>query len=141
MIHLRPHHLLCLLTYAGKGYSADFVQNYDRIAARLSAGEEIEIVDGPDDICAPLLTEDAPHCRRDSVVERDALAARDVGALLGLEITLGVRLGIDAARLTRLRAGFARGESRLACLGCDWADLCTDVAQGGFAGVRVAAQL
>lgn len=141
MIHLRPHHLLCLLTYAGKGYSADFVQNYDRIAARLSAGEEIEIVDGPDDICAPLLTEDAPHCRRDSVVERDALAARDVGALLGLEITLGVRLVIDAARLTRLRAGFARGESRLACLGCDWADLCTDVAQGGFAGVRVAAQL
>ncbi|WP_339690390.1 DUF1284 domain-containing protein [Celeribacter baekdonensis] len=141
MIHLRPHHLLCLLTYAGKGYSADFVQNYDRIAARLSAGEEIEIVDGPDDICAPLLTEDAPHCHRDSVVERDALAARDVGALLGLEITLGVRLVIDAARLTRLRTGFAHGESRLACLGCDWADLCTDVAQGGFAGVRVAAQL
>lgn len=141
MIHLRPHHLLCLLTYAGKGYSADFVQNYDRIAARLSAGEEIEIVDGPDDICAPLLTEDAPHCHGDSVVERDTLAARDVGALLGLEITLGVRLVIDAARLTRLRAGFAHGESRLACLGCDWADLCTDVAQGGFAGVRVAAQL
>jgi len=137
VIHLRPHHLLCLLTYVGKGYTTDFVHNYDRIAARMSNGEEIEIVDGPDDICAPLLKEDAAHCHGDSVGARDALAARDVGALLGLEITVGVRLTLNAARLEQLRAGFASGQIRIACQGCDWADLCTDVAQGGFAGVRL----
>ena len=56
-IHLRPHHLLCLLTYVGKGYGDAFIRNYDRIAQRLSMGEAIMVVDGPDDICAPLLTD------------------------------------------------------------------------------------
>ena len=76
-VRLRPHHLLCLLTYVGKGYSAAFVANYDAIARRLSRGEHIEIVDGPDDICRPLLGEPEPHCWRDSVIVRDEQAARD----------------------------------------------------------------
>ena len=40
-----------MLTYMGKGYTSGFVENYDRVGARLNAGEEdIELVDGPDDI-------------------------------------------------------------------------------------------
>ncbi len=54
-VRLRGHHLLCMLTFVGKGYSPAFVENYDRIAGRLSEGEDILLVDGPDDICAPLL--------------------------------------------------------------------------------------
>ena len=30
-IKLRAHHLLCLLTYVGKGYSPAFTANYDRV--------------------------------------------------------------------------------------------------------------
>ena len=48
-IRLRPHHLLCLLTYSGKGYSAAFTANYDVIAGQISQGEDILIVEGPDD--------------------------------------------------------------------------------------------
>ena len=47
-VRLRAHHLLCMLTYVGKGYSPAFVENYEAIAARLSAGEEIEMVAGPE---------------------------------------------------------------------------------------------
>ncbi len=39
MVRLRAHHLLCLLTYVGKGYSEAFVRRADALAARLSAGE------------------------------------------------------------------------------------------------------
>ena len=81
-IRLRPHHLLCLLTYSGKGYSAAFTANYDVIAGRISQGEDVLIVEGPDDICAPLLGDSEPHCWRDSVTERDRLAARDLRELL-----------------------------------------------------------
>ncbi len=59
-VRLRAHHLLCMLTYVGKGYSPAFVENYEVIAARLSAGEEIELVAGPDDICGPLTADQRP---------------------------------------------------------------------------------
>lgn len=135
-IHLRPHHFLCLLTYAGKGYSPAFVANYDRIAARLAQGEDIEIVKGPDDVCAPLLSGSDPHCWRDSVVERDNKAVLDL-LKLNLAVEAGARITLDADMLARMRTAFARGLTRSGCAGCEWADLCTSIAEEDFAGTRV----
>ena len=56
MIKLRPHHLLCILTYVGKGYSKPFTENFDAICERINQGERnVEIIKGPDDVCAPRL--------------------------------------------------------------------------------------
>ena len=141
-IRLRPHHLLCLLTYVGKGYTPAFVVNYDRIAKRLSAEEDIEIVAGPDDVCAPLLSLQEQHCWNDSVTERDRLAARDVGELLQRDapITVGTRLVLDADVIAQMRQGFATGSIRPACSGCEWSEFCTGIAAGSFKDVRVAIQ-
>jgi hypothetical protein len=138
-VRLRPHHLLCLLTYAGKGYSPAFTANYDVIAGRISRGETIRIVDGPDDICAPLLAEDEPHCRRASVIERDRLAARNVEALLNTPIRPGAEVELGAELLRDMRAAFAAGRTREACLGCEWSDLCSSIAANTYAGTRVQA--
>jgi Uncharacterized conserved protein len=137
MIHLRPHHLLCLLTYVGKGYSPTFVENYDRIVARLNDGEEIEITDGPDDICAPIACDMSEHCHGASVISRDALAARDVGRILAMEIAPGTRTQLSPEAITRLRAAFASNEIRDACTGCDWEALCTQIAAKGYVATRV----
>lgn len=136
-VRLRSHHLLCLLTYVGKGYSAAFTANYDEIAERLGRGEDILIVTGPDDICAPLLGEPEPHCLRESTAERDRLAARDVGDLLARRIQAGTRLKLDAAILAALRKAFSGGRTRLACQGCEWAGLCTTVATSGYRDTRL----
>ncbi|UVK38306.1 DUF1284 domain-containing protein [Mesorhizobium sp. AR10] len=136
-IRLRSHHLLCLLAYVGKGYGPAFTANYDVIAERLGRGEEILIVSGPDDICAPLLGEPESHCLQESVVERDRLAARDVGELLARPIRAGLRLDLDAATLTAMRRAFATGLTRNACLGCEWVELCSVVAAGGYQDTRV----
>lgn len=50
---LRPHHLLCIQGYEGKGYSPEFIVNMDEVVAKLRAEEgiEIEIVFGTDQIC------------------------------------------------------------------------------------------
>jgi hypothetical protein len=136
-IRLRAHHLLCLLTYVGKGYSPAFTANYDVIADRLGRGEEILIVSGPDDICAPLLGEAEPHCLQESVIERDRLAARDVGALLARPIRAGVRIDLDAATLTGMREAFSTGLTRNACPGCEWAALCSTIAASGYQDTRV----
>ena len=135
-IRLRPHHFLCLLTYAGKGYSPGFTANYDLIAGRLSEGEEIEIVEGPDDVCAPLLAEDGAHCWRESVIERDKQAACDLGKL-GIAIDTGGTTRLDADLLSRMRAAFGKGLTRPACTGCEWRDLCSTIAAKGFEGTRV----
>lgn len=150
-IRLRPHHLLCLLTYVGKGYSAAFTANLDRVAARLAAGEMLELVRGPDDICAPLLPAacmpsaagrpapagPGPHCLGASVEARDAQALQALQQHLPQRPSPGSRLVLDVATLQELRALFAAGSIRQACAGCEWQDLCTSVAASGYVGVRL----
>lgn len=136
-IKLRGHHLLCMLTYIGKGYSEDFIDNYDEIARRLSAGEVIKIIRGTDDICLPLLCEAGAHCHARSVLRRDERALVIVSKILGRPIGIGGTLVPDDALVRKLRAAFAQGEMRKACFGCDWADLCQSVARGGFQEVKI----
>lgn len=136
-IRLRAHHLLCILTYAGDGYSRAFTANFDAVVERIGAGEEVLIVAGPDDLCAPLLNEPDAHCLRDSVIQRDALAARDLGTLVGIEIIEGTRLTLTKPDLQRLRDAFASGKTRDACAGCEWNGLCTTVARRGFPGAKL----
>ncbi len=136
-IRLRGHHLLCVLTYVGKGYTPGFTENYDRVAGRLAGGEEIVLVDGPDDICAPLLDRDDAHCRGTSVLQRDVDALVSVGALLERVLAPGSRITPDASYLAAMRMAFAGGEVRTACKGCEWSGLCDTVSASGFAGTRL----
>ncbi len=152
MIRLRPHHLLCMLTYAGRGYTPRFTSGMDDLIARLGAGEEIVIVTGPDDICAPWLTEiaenavashkteiRAPHCHEARITGRDQKAAHDVGQLLGQEITAGRSLHLDAALIARLRQAFRDNVIRSGCAACEWKDFCDSLSAGDFAGCRLIA--
>lgn len=128
-----------MLTFVGEGYTPDFTENYRRIAERLSKGEEIRLVSGPDDICAPLLKGQEPHCFKASVIERDAAALADVAALLGEEIGPGAVLVPDARLLSKLRRNFAAGDIRHACRGCEWGELCGRIAASNFSGVLISA--
>ena len=139
-LRLRHHHLLCLLTYVGKGYSPAFTANFDRLAARISDGEAVLLVDGPDDVCAPLLTDTngpEPHCLRDGARRRDAQAASAVGGVLGRPVPTGSRITLDPVTIRTLRRAFIAGTVRSACIGCEWYDLCSTVAAEGFDGALV----
>lgn len=132
-----------MLAYAGKGYTQAFSENYDRVIARLAAGEDIAIVEGPDDICAALLAEPDCHCHNESVRRRDRDAAQAVADRLGRPIGVGETLALDARTLATLRAGFADGNMRKACGAypdsqpCEWHDTCSAIAAAGFADTRL----
>lgn len=126
-----------MLTFVGEGYNAAFIANYRRIAGRLSAGEEIEIVSGPDDICAPLLAGSAPHCLLAGPAARDEAAALAVGRMLGTPILQGSRIHPDERLLRSLRRNFAADTIRNACEDCEWSELCSTVARTGFVGALV----
>jgi len=144
MIRLRPHHLLCMLTYAGRGYTPRFTSGMDDLMARLGAGEEIILVEGPDDICAPWLAEAAegadiraPHCHEASIAGRDSQAAADVGRLLEREIASGSKLRLDADLLTRLRRAYQADTIRSGCTACEWKPFCDSLSAADFAGCRL----
>jgi hypothetical protein len=137
-IRLRPHHLLCMLTFAGKGYTPAFVANFEQVASRIAAGNEaIQIVDGPDDICSPLLTEANCHCHNSSVILRDHHAAEAISDLLQLPIRAGASLPLGQDLLPILREAFVTGTIRQACVGCQWQPTCDAIAENGFNETRL----
>lgn len=129
MLKLRPHHLLCTLTYIGRGYSPAFTANMGAVCTRLCVGEDVVIVSGADDICAPLHNTEHDHCHTASVTARDTAAAADLG------LTVGTVLA-PRDHLPQWRKVFAAGTIRRACTGCPWYDLCTDVAASDFQGTK-----
>ncbi|ASP32702.1 DUF1284 domain-containing protein [Labrenzia sp. VG12] len=137
-VSIRPHHLLCMLTYLGKGYTPDFVAGYSLIVDRLNAGEDIVLVGGPDDICQPMLSEPDCHCNNDSVLARDADAARQIGKALGTDLTFGTSFTLAVGQIQNLREAFAAGHIRSACTGCEWHELCSRIAENKFRGCRLA---
>lgn len=134
-IRLRPHHLLCLLTYAGHGYTRAFTHGFDRIARDLKRGRRVVLASGPDEICAGL--EGAParrHCLSRDVARRDRRALVDLSRA-GFKWSSGVVLTPHLVH--RLRRAFVSGDVRGACLGCSWKPLCDRLAVANFAGCRV----
>jgi hypothetical protein len=45
---LRGHHLVCLNFFRGEGYPEDFIKNIYSVVGK----EKVEIVEGPDEVCA-----------------------------------------------------------------------------------------
>lgn len=132
-VRLRGHHLLCLLTYKGLGYSSAFVAGMTATAARLVAGATVEIVEGPDDICEPLCRADQnPHCHETTVPERDRRALSLVAGVLGHTLEIGDRFVFDETLRTRLRAAYQGGVFESACALCEWQPLCRDIAVGNY---------
>ncbi|MBT0569179.1 DUF1284 domain-containing protein [Curvibacter sp. CHRR-16] len=135
VVRLRGHHLLCLLTYIGKGYTPRFTAHFNRVLARIQAGEEVQLVSGPDDICQPMLGEPSCHCHEARIDHRDHLAWQAVQAALPTARAEGWHLNAEAVHT--LRQAFADGRLRVGCYDCEWSKLCDGIAANGFAGVRL----
>lgn len=138
-LRLRGHHFLCILTYRGLGYTPEFVANMSDIVSQIAEGRPVVLLPGPDDICAGLTVEARKACDHDCA--RPETMALDV---LAIEAVRPFLPDLDAAGfvlkgddISRLRAAFASGSIRSACLRCRWSDLCDGIAAEGFAGTRL----
>jgi hypothetical protein len=89
-VRLCGHHLLCILTYIGRGYTSEFTENMTAVISRINQGAEIQIVSGPDDICTPMLNDVSHHCSSNDVAERDAVALITVSIALSRHVRVGM---------------------------------------------------
>ena len=144
-VKLRGHHLLCILSYVGRGYGESFTKNFDGLVKRINLGAEIEIVSGADDICGPLQTnaaklcEHADHCHQDKIKAYDVAALTEISRVLQTHPMLkaGARLKLGKSEIKFLREQFAKGAIRRACTRCEWSAVCSDIAAQNFHGVRL----
>jgi uncharacterized protein len=126
MIRLRPHHLLCVLGFQGKGYSDDFTANMAGIVDKLRApdgdGVQIEVTVTADSICAP-----CPHKAGEGCVKDAQIRALDQRHAQALGLVGGTRLSWGQAQ-ARIVENVAPGSLAALCAGCQWLPygLCED---------------
>ncbi len=123
MIRLRGHHLICLHFYRGEGYSREFVENLEDVVRRATEGEEIEVVEGADDICRACPTLQGEKCVARPGVdaeirEMDAEAAAHLGVEVGSKVLWHE---IKAKVMTTSKEWLAAF-----CEGCDWGEVCAE---------------
>lgn len=141
-IRFRPHHLLCMLTHVGKGYSETFTQNMGEILEQINQGETDVILEyGPDAICAPRLCDKDDttcHCLELHITDRDNETLEDFAKRPEFSMfKIGNRFRLTKNLINRLRDVYKTHEIRTACKGCEWYDLCTDISDNGFKGTKL----
>lgn len=76
MIKLRGHHVLCLLSFEGKGYSQEFVLHMDQVLHSL---DEIQIISECDEICQYCPHKKGKYCEYSRVKEYDQRIVQAMG--------------------------------------------------------------
>lgn len=117
---IRPHHMLCLQFFEGKGYSDEFVENMMHIKRKLEQeNPAVHIIEGTDDICANCPNNIEGKCKNEeSVRGHDSRVYTEVAGQIGKkasweEITNAIRKNIIEA-----------GKIRQVCVQCQWSDIC-----------------
>ncbi len=138
-VHLRGHHFLCMLTFRGLGYSAEFTANMASKIARIKAGAPVILVEGPDDICAGMtkacINATGHDCRMADILAMDVTARNAVETVLKRNLQISAK--VTQTELSLLRAAFTNGTIREACAGCSWFELCNQIASEQFSGTHL----
>src|ERR1700746_2278280 len=123
MLKFRPHHFLCTVGYHGKGYSAEFVKNYDLISASLKRsgieGDDvsIQVVEKTDSICAPCPSKRGDLCETQAKIDLlDGAHAKILSLKDGDVLTWG-------KAKERIAQAFSDEAFESACAPCSWKPL------------------
>lgn len=85
MIKLRGHHIFCLLGYRGMGYSKEYAENMTKVHSELRQRPDtlIQVMKGPDCLCAEFPDDQPYHCEDKGIYERDAVILKQLGLKFG----------------------------------------------------------
>lgn len=117
--NIRPHHLMCIEFFVGKGYSDEFTANMSRIIRSLAIDPLLTVTANADGVCekCPNMIDGA--CKtRDKVDRYDKAVLESIGALDG-----------DREKYTELRKKVREkiiysGKRESICGDCEWSELC-----------------
>ncbi|RLI09872.1 DUF1284 domain-containing protein [Candidatus Bathyarchaeota archaeon] len=114
-MELRGHHLICL-NFLTEAFGPEFTELLMDVRERALAGEEIKIIEGPDELCRACPLFKAGRCEyEEDVAEMD----EDALEMLGLKVG-------DVVRMEQVRAVLRQRaeELREFCEGCEFLEAC-----------------
>lgn len=117
---IRPHHMLCLQFFEGKGYSDDFVRNMTNIKSKLDRENPIlNIVHCTDDICA-----DCPKKINKKCINEESVQGHDDRVYKKIAEDVG-----DCARWEDIKQAVYKniidaGNMKEICQDCSWSYIC-----------------
>lgn len=116
---IRPHHLLCLSFFEGKGYSPAFVEHTAALLRDLQRGGFATITEGADAVCRH-----CPHNQNGVCRTQDKVRRYDHAVLTRCELRPGQTY--PWAELTRRAADaiIRPGQLPAICGDCEWHALC-----------------
>jgi len=115
---VRAHHLLCLLSFSGEGYSSDFVRCFRDLARAYQQPEtRLHVLDSPDEACRA-----CPHlgprgCESDRDGPEGEVRALDRAVLTALGLEVGP---VAAGEVHRRLAGLPEETLHQICRPCSW---------------------
>ncbi|MCK4718711.1 MAG: DUF1284 domain-containing protein [Thermoplasmata archaeon] len=128
VLHLRPHHLLCLPRFRGEGYSPRFVERAAELAKALERERtRVILEEGADDLCGacPLLGERCGSAGHQLAEKLDKRVLEATGLRVSEEILAKEALDRVAEVLPTVRG---------VCIGCQWLELCLKIEGEGVGG-------
>ena len=142
LFHLRPHHLLCLQTFTGHGYSEEFVRRMTLVKNELTRDPltPVELVEGVDDLCAhcpnnmdgqcssprPALFDELVRRRLHSPGTSPAPMSEDPPGKPSLTHRIPDGPSVLHGIPDRLKISLSVLEE--CCPGCEWKELCRSIA-------------
>lgn len=122
-MNLRPHHLLCIQKFTGKGYDAAFTAHMNGICTLLRERPEtpVTLTDGCDDICAACPHRAGAECdAAEKVQALDRAVLERCSLHTGLSAEWSSLKNNAAAKILHTKAFDA------VCSGCQWYALCRE---------------
>ena len=132
-IRLRPHHLLCLQTFVGHGYSPDFTKHMTYVKSLLTADPNtaITLVAGPDDLCGHCPNCVDGSCTSPKPAVFDHLVGQKLNTTEDTENAAPKHTDASDSPLTLhgIPSILHMSEQLLAecCPDCEWKELCVEV--------------
>ena len=122
VVHLRPHHGLCLLNFRGAGYSDGFSRNMAAMQKRVFDNQEITVcvTEGADELCQKCPNRRGKGCTSAHPALFDQNVLTRTGIQYGQEITWR-----EFSAKTRPLVLYELEET---CPDCQWLSLCKEIA-------------
>lgn len=124
IVSLRPHHLVCLQSFKGEGYSAAFVHHaYEMLVflEKCSSNRNVMIVGGCDELC-----QYCPNNHNETCSDEDEVREYDDNYLNILKLSTGQVLSWIEIKQNIANKLFISDFSKI-CGKCHWYSICREV--------------
>lgn len=119
IVQLRPHHLLCIQLFEGKGYSQAFVDSMFYTIDRLNSNPEIMLTSTCDTLCSK-----CPNSRGSVCITEEKIKTYDNNVLEKTHLVEGNIYKWDFAKTIAAEAILDKGIIQEVCVDCGWKDIC-----------------